>query len=150
MIVWCRNSSGHGLVHCRAINHLNLVQGSAVKCPHLSHSCGAPNMNCHPFIADGSLFELCGIHKKMIAWCRSSSGHGLVHCQAINHLKSGGFFGTAQRPFVDLEQLLGAPNMDWHPFIADGSLFELCGIHKKMIAWCRSSSGHGLVHIAKP
>ena len=29
-----------------------------------------------------SLFELCGIHKKMFAWCRSSSGHDLVHCWA--------------------------------------------------------------------
>ena len=62
--------------------------------PQCLHSCGAPNMDWHPFIADGCLFELCGIHKKMIAWCRSSSGHGLVHCQAINHLKPGGFFGT--------------------------------------------------------
>ena len=33
-------------------------------------------MDCHPFIADGSLFELCGIHKKMIAWCTSTFCHG--------------------------------------------------------------------------
>ena len=45
------------------------------------------------------------------------------------------------------EQLLGAPNMECHPSIADGSLFELYGIHKKMFAWCRSSLHHDLVQI---
>src|SRR6056300_598479 len=53
--------------------------------PYPPHPFCAVTIKCHPSIPDGALFELCGIHKKMIALCNSTFCHGLAHHRAISY-----------------------------------------------------------------
>ena len=108
------------------------------------------NIKCHTSIPDanGSLFELCGIHKTMITWCtsRSTFCHDLVHCREP-HISPHLGANSAKKRYPHNTNPFCPVNIKCHPSIPDGALLELCGIHKTMIALCRSSFCHYLVHL---
>ena len=104
----------------------------------------ASNSNHGPFISNGLLFVLHGIHTNMIAWCRSIFGHDLDGGEAIFVFAQiwGRFCATAptypQRP-------KWASNPNHSPFMPKDVSFVLYNIHSNMIAWFRSFSCHDLV-----
>ena len=99
--------------------------------------------NHSPFIPNGLWFVLHGIHTNMIAWCRSIYGHDSVGDKAIIFAEIWGRFCTTAADYPQRPKWTG--NANHSPFISNGLLFVLHGIHTNMIAWCRSISGHDSV-----
>ena len=90
-----------------------------------AHPFCAPNIKIHPSISDWALFELIGIHKKMIVRCRSTSGHDLVHCRYIFPQICEAVFSLNLNISGYPSQSFRTPNIKWHHLpIPDGALFE--------------------------